>query len=94
MSEILYNFAANNSSLEDINSNYRDVQEVKDDIASIFATLMHYYQGEGAASLHQAQMHLNGMLEEALDTTAHTQRQAQEQQEVMQALDRANAASF
>ncbi len=34
------------------------------------------------------------MLDEAVNTTVNTQKQAQDQQDAMQSLDRANAASF
>jgi uncharacterized protein YukE len=94
MSEILYNFGANNASLDDINSNISAIQEVRQDIDSVFQTLMSVYEGEGATSLNQAHVQLSGMLDEALNTTANTQKQAQEQQELMQSLDRANAAAF
>jgi flagellar hook-basal body complex protein FliE len=94
MSEILYNFGANHSSLEDVNSQLKAIEEVRQDIDSIFTTLMSVYEGEGATSLNQAHVHLSSMLDEAINNTANTQKQAQEQQEVMQALDRANAAAF
>jgi hypothetical protein len=94
MSEILYNFGANHSSLEDVNSQLKAIEEVRQDIDSIFTTLMSVYEGEGATSLNQAHVRLSSMLDEAINNTANTQKQAQEQQEVMQALDRANAAAF
>ena len=94
MSEILYNFAANNSSLGDINSSISAIQEVRSDIDSIFQTLMSVYEGQGAEALNQAHVKVSGMLDEALNNTANTQKQAQDQQDAMQALDRANAASF
>lgn len=94
MSEILYNFGANNASLEDINGRIQAIQEVRADIDSIFNILASVYEGEGAASLHQAHIRVSTMLDEALNTTANTQQQALDQQAAMQALDRANAAAF
>lgn len=94
MDDILYNFGANNSSLEDITGMTNAIQEVRSDIDNIFQTLMSVYEGDGATALNQAHVHLSGMLDEALNNTVNSQKQAQEQQEAMQALDRANAAAF
>lgn len=94
MNEILYNFGANAGSLDDVNSRIRDIQEVRADIDGIFNTLATVYEGEGAESLNVARSNVSDMLDEALNSSANTQRQAQEQQEAMQALDRANAADF
>jgi hypothetical protein len=87
---ILYNFGANNSSLDDING----IQEVRGDIDNLFNTLAAVYTGQGADGLTQARIKVSQMLDEALNTTAHTQQQALDQQQAMQALDRANAAAF
>ncbi|WP_158168106.1 hypothetical protein [Mycolicibacterium smegmatis] len=94
MTEINYNFGANASSLEDVNSRIQDIHEVRSDIAGLFQTLASVYEGDGAQALQVAHQKIDSMLEEALNNTANTQRQAQEQQEAMQALDRANAAAF
>lgn len=94
MSEILYNFLSNNSSLSDITSNIQGLQEVRQDIDGIFQTLMTVYEGDGATSLNQAHVKISNMLDEALHTIAQTQNKAQDQQDSMQALDRANAAAF
>jgi uncharacterized protein YukE len=91
---ILYNFGANAGSLSDINGRLNDIQEVRQDISSIFTTLMSVYEGEGAAALSAAHREIDGMLDEAVNTTVNTQKQAQDQQDAMQALDRANAAAF
>ena len=94
MSEILYNFGSNNASLEDINGQIQGIQEVRGDIESIFQTLATVYEGEGSQGLLQAHQKVNGMLDEALNTTAHTQQQALDKQAAMQAMDRANAEAF
>jgi uncharacterized protein YukE len=91
---ILYNFGANNASLDDIGGHINGIQEVRGDIDSLFATLATVYEGDGAAALNQAHQKVSAMLDEALNTTAHTQQQALDQQAAMQALDRANAAAF
>ena len=47
---ILYNFGANAGSLGDINGMLNNIQEVRQDISSIFTTLMSVYEGEGATA--------------------------------------------
>jgi hypothetical protein len=94
MSEILYNFAANNTSLDDIHGNIQGIQEVRANIDSIFNTLTSVYEGEGAQALQQAHQKVSTMLDDALNQSTNTQKLAQDQQDAMQALDRANAAAF
>jgi uncharacterized protein YukE len=94
MTEILYNFAQNNSSLEDVNGNIQAIQEVRGDIDGIFNTLATVYEGEGAVALNQAHLRVSQMMDEALNNVANTQQQALDQQSAMQAMDRANAGSF
>jgi hypothetical protein len=94
MSEILYNFAQNNASLEDVSGNIQAIQEVRGDIDSIFNTLATVYEGEGALALNQAHIKVSGMMDEALNNVANTQQQAMDQQSAMQAMDRANASAF
>jgi uncharacterized protein YukE len=94
MSEILYNFAQNNASLEDVSGNIRAIQDVRADIDSIFNTLASVYEGEGAVALNQAHIKVSGMMDEALNNVANTQQQAMDQQSAMQAMDRANASAF
>jgi ElaB/YqjD/DUF883 family membrane-anchored ribosome-binding protein len=91
---ILYNFGANAGHLEDITGMTNAIQDVREDIQTIFTTLAEVYEGEGALALNQAHQEVNNMLEEALNTTVNTQKQAQDQQDAMQAMDRANAAAF
>jgi hypothetical protein len=94
MSEILYNFGANNSSLDDINGHISAIHEVRADIDNVFGLLATVYEGEGAAALGQAHQKFSAMLEDALNDSTNTQKFAQDQQDAMQALDRANAAAF
>lgn len=94
MSEILYNFNANTTSIGDVNSNLAGVQAAKDDITNVFTILATVYEGEGATALLQAHNKVNAMLDDALNDASNTQKFAQDQQDAMQALDRANAAAF
>jgi ElaB/YqjD/DUF883 family membrane-anchored ribosome-binding protein len=94
MSEILYNFGQNYTSLEDVSSNVQTIQGIRADIATIFNTLATVYEGEGSVALNQAQIKVSEMMDEALNNVANTQGQAMDQQAAMQAMDRANAAQF
>jgi uncharacterized protein YukE len=94
MSEILYNFGANAASLQDISGSVNAIQEVRADIEGIFNTLAEVYEGDGAVALNQAHVKVSQMMDEALNNVANTQRQAQDQQDAMQAMDRANASAF
>ena len=91
---ILYNFGANAGHLEDITGMTNAIQEVREDIHTIFTTLAEVYEGDGATALNQAHQEVNNMLDEALNTVVNTQKQAQDQQDAMQAMDKANAAAF
>jgi len=94
MSEILYNFAANNSSLHDVNSNLQAIQEARSDIDNVFSILATVYEGDGATAMNQAHQKVSAMLDDAVNDAANTQKFASDQQDAMQALDRANAAQF
>jgi uncharacterized protein YukE len=94
MTEILYNFAANNSALTDITGYIQAIGQTREDIDGIFNTLSTVYEGEGAAALNVARTKVSTMLEEVLNDIHRSQQQAQDQQDAMQALDRANAADF
>ncbi|MEE6178380.1 hypothetical protein [Mycobacterium sp. 050134] len=94
MSEIFYNFGANNASLDDVNSNINSIQEVRSDISNLFSVLATVYEGAGATALNQAHSNIDAMLNDMLDNMAITQQQAQDQQAAMQALDQQNASAF
>jgi hypothetical protein len=94
MSEILYNFGANNASLDDVNSNINAIQEVRSDINNLFSVLATVYEGAGATALNQAHQNIDSMLDDMLNNMAITQKQAADQQAAMQALDNQNAAAF
>ncbi|SUA31514.1 Uncharacterised protein [Mycolicibacterium fortuitum] len=91
---ILYDFGANAGHLEDITGMANAIQEVRQDIQQIFQALGEVYTGEGATALNTAHHEVDNMLDEALNTVVVTQKQAQDQQDAMQAMDRANAAAF
>jgi len=94
MSEIQYNFALNHQSLTDVTHNINAIQEVRTDIDNVFTTLLSVYEGDGATALNQAHQKVSAMLDDALNDASNTQKFAQDQQDAMQSLDRANAAAF
>ena len=94
MSDILYNFAANNSSIDDVNKNLAALDEVRSDVNNVFTILASVYEGDGATAMNQAHQKVSAMLDDAVNDATNTQKAAQDQQDAMQALDRANAAQF
>ena len=94
MSEILYNFGANNASIDQVNSNLNSVQEVRSDITNLFNVLGTVYEGAGASALQQAHQSLDTQLDDLLQNMSVTQQQAADQQAAMQALDNQQAAQF
>ena len=80
MSEILYNFGQNFTSLEDVSGHVQTIQGIRGDIATIFNTLATVYEGEGSIALNQAQVKVSEMMDEALNNVANTQEQAMDQQ--------------
>lgn len=94
MSEILYNFGANNSSLDSVNSNINAIQQVRSDINNLFGVLATVYEGAGATALTQAHQNIDSMLDDMLNNMAITGQQASDQQAAMQALDNQNASAF
>lgn len=94
MTDINYNFAANRGSLDDVNSGISGITTAQNDINTLFQSLSTVYEGRGASALLEAHQNINSMLEDIMHNMSVTQQQAQEQQEVMQALDAANAAAF
>jgi hypothetical protein len=93
-SEILYNFGANASHIDNIQQFIQGIAEVKGDISTMFNALSTVYTGSGATALAMAHQKIDAMLDDALNAQTATQKAAQDQQDAMQALDRANAAQF
>jgi|tagenome__1003787_1003787.scaffolds.fasta_scaffold19429927_2 hypothetical protein len=94
MSEILYNFSANNSALDEISRGIADLEQANDDIDTVFKTLGTVYTGQGAAALNTQHTMISTKIGDHLDAMRKTQQGAQDQQDHMQALDRSNAAQF
>jgi uncharacterized protein YukE len=94
MSDILYNFGSNLASLDDINGHIGGVNQVAEDIDSVFKVLGTVYEGQAASALMDAHNNMTTMLQELLQNMAITQQQAQQQQADMQQLDAKNAAQF
>jgi uncharacterized protein YukE len=94
MSEILYNFGANNASLDHVNSNINAIQQVRSDINNLFSVLATVYEGAGATALTQAHQSIDSMLDDMLNNMAITGQHASDQQAAMQALDNQNASAF
>jgi hypothetical protein len=94
MTEINYNFAQNFTSIGNVTDHLNAVQEVRNDIDSMFKTLSSVYDGAGQAALQDAHIKVSNMIDEALHNMLSTQRAAEESQQLMADLDRANAHDF
>lgn len=94
MSEILYNFAANNSALQDISKGIAALEQANDDINTVFATLATVYTGAGASGLNTQHTVISTKIDDHLTAMRQTQKGAQAHQDDMHALDRHNAAQF
>jgi hypothetical protein len=94
MSEIHYDFEQNHGALGGVTDHLKGIGEVRYDIKRLFETLEGVYVGQGYDALRAAHVKVDGMLDEAVNNTLNTQTQAQTQQDVMQAVDRANAATL
>ncbi|OBJ12694.1 hypothetical protein A5624_10630 [Mycobacterium sp. 1482292.6] len=94
MSDILYNFQQNDASLTDVRGGLSGIHDAREEIGNLFAVLLTVYEGQGADALDQAQRNINSMLDDVLQDMTVTQQQAQDQQQLMQALDAQHAAQF
>jgi uncharacterized protein YukE len=94
MNDIFYNFGENHGYLTDIHSSLQAVDEVRNDINSVFETLRTVYEGEGADQLQLARQKFSQAFEECITNSVSLQKFAQDQQDAMQALDKANAAAL
>lgn len=94
MGTIAYNFEANRESLEFINSHLNEINVIRTDIATMFTKIAEVYQGSGQEGLSEAERHVGHMLDECLEVTANLQKMANEQQDIMQALDIKHGSSF
>jgi hypothetical protein len=91
---ILYNYGSTGASLDQINKAIADIHEARTDIDNLFTALGEVYEGDGATAMNAAHQKVSAMLDDALNDATNTQKLAQDQQEAMQAVDRANAAEF
>jgi uncharacterized protein YukE len=91
---ILYNFEANNGSLDDINAHMADIHSAKSDIAHVFNLLGQVYEGEGADALQHHHGVIQARLEDHMTERQQTHSNASNQQELMQQIDRSNASQF
>jgi uncharacterized protein YukE len=91
---IFYDFAANDGHLHDIGTHMDGINSAKEDIAHVFNALGEVYEGEGAEALQNHHLHIHNALDDHMSNRLAVHRNAGEQQETMQALDRTQAADF
>jgi hypothetical protein len=94
MSEILYNFAANHSSIDDNQGDLSGITGIHDEINTLFTVLKSVYEGQGADALEAKRIQISQTLDDAVQHATTTEHLARDQQDAMSALDKANAAAF
>lgn len=82
------------ASLSDQESYLRVANEVRDDINSMFSSLMEIYEGEAATTLQQVKTQIDTQLQDVFNTMNDTTKHAGEQNRLMAALDVKNAGLF
>lgn len=92
--QLLYNFGANADTLAAVTNHLQAINQVSEDIDKIFTVLGTVYEGAGADGLNRAHQTVISMLRELVNTSDDTQKMAQQQQDLMQDLDRRHAQSF
>lgn len=94
MSEIVYHFEANHSAIDGIQGGIQKAEEAKSEIENLFRMLGEVYTGQGQTALQQAHVKVADMMDNCIMDLHNTNRQASDKQDVMQAMDAANAAQF
>jgi uncharacterized protein YukE len=94
MSEIFYNFTANNGSIENILGGVGKMVDLQGQIQVVFTQLQTVYGGKGSEALRDYASRIDGEMTETIDAMRIAQNEAGNQQQMMQALDQANAAEF
>ncbi len=91
---INYSHSHIDSSLSDQEAYLRAANAAREDINSMFSSLMEIYEGEAATTLQQVKSQIDQQLQDAFNTMNDTTKHAGEQNHLMQALDAKNAGLF
>jgi uncharacterized protein YukE len=94
MTEIAYNFGANEETLEHIQRAINDIRSIHEDVDTIFKTLPDLYIGQQADALQEQHHDINNKLQSLLHELESTRSAAVDQQHEMQALDSQLAGGF
>jgi hypothetical protein len=94
MSEILYNFEANNGHIEDMSGHLNSIEGIRTDIAHLFNTLLSYYDSDSGQDLTARARQIDQELEGHVNEAKGTQTGASDQQELMHGLDRRLSAGL
>ncbi|WKG03104.1 hypothetical protein [Mycolicibacterium sp. HK-90] len=94
MSNINYQYAANNSSLDDIQGMTNNAQAMRDEVNQVFTALQGVYEGEAAAMLFQKQTQILEQMDAILNEITQTRSGGNQSQEDAAALDAHLAGGF
>ncbi|AKS31641.1 hypothetical protein [Mycolicibacterium goodii] len=93
-STIKYDFAQNHGFLDALDSGLGDARALQDEVNTVFNVLYSVYEGEGAQALQLTHKQLAGLMEQAVQDMVVGNTRGRDQQDLMAALDRANAADL
>lgn len=93
-STIKYDFGQNHMHLDSLDSSLSDARALQQEVDTVFKVLYSVYEGQGAQALQTAHQQLAGVMESAVQEMTAGNHRGRDQQDLMAALDRANAADF
>ena len=93
-STIKYDFASNHQFLDTLDAGHNDALALQAEVDNVFKILLSVYEGDGAIALQAAHQDLRGLMETAVQDMSDVNRRGRDQQEMMHAMDRSNAAQF
>ncbi|MDF2583271.1 MAG: hypothetical protein K0R33_1914 [Mycobacterium sp.] len=90
-SVLKYNFGQNHTHLDGLESGLADARALQTEVDTVFRVLAGVYTGQGAVALQGAHQQIYALMDAAANDMGVGNRHGREQQDLMQALDRANA---
>jgi uncharacterized protein YukE len=93
-STIKYDFGQNHMHLDGLDSGLADARALQGEVDSVFKVLYSVYEGEGAVALQNTHQQIANLMETAVQDMGTGNRHGRDQQDLMAALDRSNAADF
>ena len=93
-SNIRYDFGQNHMHLDGLDSGLADAQALRGEVDTVFKVLYSVYEGQGAQALQNAHQQITNLMDSHEQDMGAGNRRGRDQQDLMAALDRSNAADF